>query len=57
MKKCSVLSNRQTGELPGGVSGFAVVKAYQQLVGDLKENTLLKKEMNWFEDSLSRVKG
>lgn len=57
MKKYTVCTNREIGKLFGGVSGFAVAKAYQRLVAKLKEDTLLKKEMGWFEDNLSRVKG
>jgi hypothetical protein len=57
VKKYTVCTNREIGKLFGGVSGFAVAKAYQRLVAKLKEDTLLKKEMGWFEDNLSRVKG
>lgn len=57
IKKYVVATNRQIGELLGGMSGFAVAKAYQRVGIDLKTNVSLKKEICWFDDKLSRVKG
>jgi REP element-mobilizing transposase RayT len=57
MKRYAAVTNRQIGELLGGMSGFAVAKAYQRMMMDLKTDTSLKKEMLWFESKLSRVKG
>jgi len=57
MKKYAAATNRQIGEQLGGMSSFAVAKAYQRMVMDLKTDASLKKEMGWFENLLSRVKG
>jgi REP element-mobilizing transposase RayT len=57
MKRFAALTNRRIGELLGGMSGFAVAKAYQRIVMDLKTDTSLRKEMSWFENKMSRVKG
>lgn len=57
MKKYAAVTNRQIGELLGGMSAFAVAKAYQRMVLDLKTDVSLKKEMSWFESKMSRVKG
>ena len=57
LKKYVVATNRRIGELLGGMSGFAVAKAYQRTVLDLKSDVYLKKEVAWLESELSRVKG
>jgi REP element-mobilizing transposase RayT len=57
MKRYAAVTNRQIGELLGGMSGFAVAKAYQRIVMDVKTDASIKKEMVWFESELSRVKG
>jgi len=57
MKRFAALTNRRIGELLGGMSGFAVAKAYQRIVMDLKTDASLRKEIKWFENKMSRVKG
>lgn len=57
IKKYDALTNRQIGELLGGMSAFAVAKAYQRMAMELKTDASLRKEMSWFEDKMSRVKG
>ncbi|MDD2272171.1 MAG: transposase [Desulfuromonadaceae bacterium] len=57
MKRYVAKTNRQIGEQLGGMSGFAVAKAYQRMMMDLKTDVSLKKEMGWFDEVLSRVKG
>ncbi len=57
MKKYAAETNRQIGELLGGMSSFAVAKAYQRMVMDLKSDPSIKKEMVWFGSKMSRVKG
>lgn len=56
-KRFAALTNRQIGELLGGMSGFAVAKAYQRIVIDLKTDASLREEIRWFENKMSRVKG
>lgn len=57
MKRYVAETNRQIGEQLGGMSSFAVAKAYQRMMMDLKTDDSLKKEMVWLERELSRVKG
>ena len=57
MKRYVAETNRQIGEQLGGMSGFAVAKAYQRMMMDLKTDDSLKKEIIWLEKKLSRVKG
>ena len=57
MKKYSAVANRKIGELLGGMNGFAVAKAYQRMVMELKTDASLKKEIGWFESKMSRVNG
>jgi putative transposase len=57
MKRYVAETNRQIGEQLGGISGFAVAKAYQRMMMDLKTDDSLKKEIVWLEKKMSRVKG
>lgn len=57
MKKYVVVTNRQIGELLGGMSSFAVAKAYQRVVIDLKADVSLRKKICLVEHAMSRVKG
>ncbi len=56
MKRYVAETNRQIGEQLGGMSGFAVAKAHQRMMMDLKTDNSLKKEIIWLERKLSRVK-
>lgn len=56
MKRYAAVTNRQIGKLLGGMSSFAVAKAYQRIVMDVKTDASIKKEMIWLESELSRVK-
>ena len=57
LKRHTVLTNRQIGEQLGGMSGFAVAKAYQRMVQNVKTDAVLKKEISWLESKMSCVKG
>jgi chromosomal replication initiation ATPase DnaA len=57
MKRYAAVTNRLIGKLLGGMSSFAVAKAYQRIVMDVKTDASIKKEMVWLESELSRVKG
>ena len=57
LKRHTALSNRQIGELLGGMRGLAVAKAYQRMVMELKTNAVLKKEVDLLEGEMSLVKG
>ncbi len=57
MKKLSAASNQEIGEAVGGMSGFAVAKAYQRLKTDLSKDAVLRKDVETLAGKLSRVKG
>jgi len=57
LKKQSAASNLEIGEVVGGMSGFAVAKAYQRLVADMGKDVVLRKEVETLAVDLSRVKG
>ncbi len=57
MKKYAAETNRQIGALFGGMSHLAVAKAYQRIIFDFKTDTSLRKEIEWYENELSHVKG
>jgi len=41
----------------GGMSGFAVAKAYQRMVAEVSQDAALRKEIGRLENRLSHVKG
>lgn len=57
LKKQSAASNQEIGEAIGGMSGFAVAKAYQRLVAEIENDVALRKEIDKLADIMSRVKG
>jgi REP element-mobilizing transposase RayT len=57
MKKLSAASNQEIGEAVGGMSGFAVAKAYQRMKAEMSENAVLRKEFETLAGKLSHVKG
>ena len=57
MKRYAAGTNQQIGKMLGGMSGFAVAKAYQRIVLDVKTDASIKKEIVWLENKLSRIKG
>lgn len=57
MKKQSAASNQEIGEAIGGMSGFAVAKAYQRVVAEMVKDGALRKEVEKLAGNLSRVKG
>ena len=57
MKKQSAASNHEIGEAVGGMSGFAVAKAYQRLTAEMIKDGGLWKEVEELAGNLSRVKG
>lgn len=57
LKKLSAASNQEIGEAIGGMSGFAVAKAYQRLVAEMGKDGVLRKEVEKLTGILSRVKG
>ena len=57
MKKLSAASNQEIGVAVGGMSGFAVAKAYQRLKTEMSKDVVLRKEIETLTVKLSRVKG
>jgi len=57
MKKLTAASNQEIGEAVGGMSGFAVAKAYQRLKAEMVKDAVLRKEVEKLASKLSRVKG
>ena len=57
MKKQTAVSNREIGAAVGGMSGFAVAKAYQRLTADMAKDAALRNEMAGMDGAMSRVKG
>jgi REP element-mobilizing transposase RayT len=57
MKKQSAASNQEIGAAVGGMSGFAVAKAYQRLIAEMAKDGALRKEVEKMAAKLSRVKG
>lgn len=57
MKKQSAASNQEIGAAVGGMSGFAVAKAYQRLTADMEKDVALHQEVEGLVRKLSRVKG
>ena len=57
MKKLSATSNKEIGEAVGGMSGFAVAKAYQRLKTEMSKDAVIRKELEKLAGKLSRVKG
>jgi chromosomal replication initiation ATPase DnaA len=57
MKKLSAASNQEIGETVGGMSGFAVAKAYQRMKEEMGKDAFLRREVETLAGKLSRVKG
>jgi len=57
MKKQSAASNHEIGEAVGGMSGFAVAKAYQRLTVEMVKDRVLRKKVEEMACDLSRVNG
>jgi len=57
MKKQSAASNQEIGEAVGGMSGFAVAKAYQRLMVEMVKDRVLRKKVEEMACDLPRVKG
>jgi len=57
MKRRTTATNREIGKLLGGMSGFAVAKAYQRMVAEISQDATLRKEIERLESRLSHVRG
>lgn len=57
LKKHTGATNREIGEILGGMGASAVAKAYQRFSTDLANDPCLKKELKGLQGRLSRVKG
>jgi chromosomal replication initiation ATPase DnaA len=57
MKKLSAATNQEIGETVGGMSGFAVAKAYQRMKEEMGKDAILRKDIEILAGTLSRVKG
>ena len=57
LKTYTALSNRQLGEMFGGLGISSVSKAYERFKEKLKKNKVLKNQLRYFSKSLSIVKG
>ena len=57
MKRQTTATNQEIGQLLGGMSGFAVAKAYQRMVAEVSQDAALRKEIGRLENRLSHVKG
>lgn len=57
LKKHTSVSNREIGELLGGMGAVAVAKAYQRFAKELADDAQLKKELQELQRKMSHVKG
>jgi putative transposase len=57
LKKHTSAANREIGVMLGGMGATAVAKAYQRFSNDLATDPQLKKRLNQFAGTMSRVKG